>query len=52
MRGAVVTPISVALYTKLVEEKRRLQTIEDKKVKSRRIRITNIKASLSLARKL
>lgn len=52
MRGQVQTYISTSLYNKLLDEKRKLQTIEKKKVTSRRIRITLIVASRSLSRKL
>jgi hypothetical protein len=46
------TPISKSLYTLIIQEKKKLQEIENKKVKSRRTKITMIKASQSLARKL
>ena len=52
MRGQVQTYVSTSLYNKVLEEKRRLQRIEKKKVTSRRVRITLIIASRSLARKL
>jgi len=52
MRGQVQIPVSTSLYNKIADEKRRLQKIEKKKVTSRRIRITLVIASRSLARKL
>jgi hypothetical protein len=52
VRGQVKTYISTSLYNKLLDEKKKLKTIENKKVNSRRIRITLTVASRSLARKL
>jgi len=52
VRGQVQIPVSTSFYNKLLDEKKKLQKIEKRKVKSRRIRITLVIASRSLARKL
>lgn len=44
--------ISNTLYERIQDEAKKLQAQEDKKIKSRRQRITLIKASQSLARKI
>lgn len=52
MTGKILTSISTPLYKKICEEKKKLQSKEEKKVKSRRKKITMVIASNSLARRL
>lgn len=52
MRDQVSTYIASSLYNKILEEKKTLKKVEEKKVKSRRRTITLIIASRSLARRL
>ena len=48
----IYTYIGKSMYDKIMEEKKRLQRLEDKKVKSKRKRITIAIASNRLARKI
>jgi hypothetical protein len=48
----VLTYIAPSLYQAILKEKLRLQARENKKIKSRKNKITMIDASSSLARKL
>jgi len=52
MSRQILTYISPSLYNLVLKEKKALQVKEDKKVKSRRRRITMIIASQSIARKV
>lgn len=52
MTKVIVTAISKSLYDAIRDEKRKLMLRENKKVKSRRKKITMVSASLSISRKL
>ncbi len=52
MSNSICLPIHKELYNKIKQEKQRLKNKENKKVRSRRKKITMISASRILARKL
>jgi hypothetical protein len=52
VRGEVSTNISKLLYIAIKKEKEKLKNIENKKIKSRRRRITMVMASRSIAKRL